>query len=492
MTLTHKQKRILRGVGYPLLALVVFSFTLQLSFPYERLKDRLVEVASERYDVQIASIEPTFLPGGVILENILLKTRPTRPDEEPTALLVERLRVDLGLLALLRSRADVDIEAHIGEGSIEGNLVLASNEIEAHFATDGLTLDGIPGLRAAVGLPMQGGLDAELDVILPEQRWDLAEGSFTLSCPECVIGDGKSKIKPRRRSARRRSLFAGEGLTVPALNLGDLHGKVVFRDGRGIIEELGAQSVDGDLALHGSIELGRRFSDARFAQACMKFRLSDGLKQREPEFGNVPSLMGAPPESDGYSNVRMTGKLSEMRWIAARTCEEDGSAESLRSGSRTRVTTRIDGERGRPTLPADDADEGGAQDGSGDGAGDLRARDRDRAAIPGEDGPAAAVPPLRAPTGAARLPDRRTNGESSGSEDVEDQGREQEREQRAEQLIEEREQLEEREGEGASEDEPEEGAEREDEVEMDEAEEGEAVEGEAVEGEAAEDEYYDE
>lgn len=472
MTLTQKQKRILRWAGYPLLALVVFSFTLQLSFPYERLKDRLVEVASERYDVQIASIEPTFLPGGVILENILLKTRPSAPDEEPTALLIDRLRVELGLLALLRGRADVDFEADIGEGSIEGELVLASNEIGAYVATKGLDLDGIPGLSEAVGLPMQGGLNAELDVVLPEQRWDLAEGSFTLSCPSCVIGDGKSKIKPRQSTSRRRSLFAGEGLTVPALNLGDLRGKIVFRDGRGLIEELGAQSVDGDLALHGAVELGRRFADTRFAQACMKFRLSDALKQREPEFGNVPSLMGAPPESDGYSNVRMTGKLSEMRWIAARTCEEDGSAESLRSASRARGTARPDGPRGRPTLPVDD--------GAGDAEGDVEMPDRDPAIPPGEEGSAATIPSPRGPMDTVRLPDRRTRaGEAPDREDLEDVTREQAREQRAMQRIEEREALEERE-------------EREGEPEEDDVEEDESEEDEAEEDDVVDDEYYDE
>lgn len=151
LNLTEKQKRILRWIGYPLLALLVFSFTLQLTFPYERVKDKIVEALSEKYDVQIASAEPTFLPGGMVLESILLKSRPTEPDEQPTIVLIDRLRVDVGLLALLIGRASIDLVADMGDGSIEGNVTVSRSDLAVEFSTEDLPLESIPGLRETLG-----------------------------------------------------------------------------------------------------------------------------------------------------------------------------------------------------------------------------------------------------------------------------------------------------------------------------------------------------
>jgi type II secretion system protein N len=355
MTLNERHRRILRWLGYPLLALIVFSFTLQLTFPYERVKDKLIELLSEQYDVQIVSASPTIVPGGMVLETILLKSRPSRAGDEPTAIAIDRLTVDVGLFALLLGRVNVDFVAEMGEGEIVGDITVSPSELAVEIGTEALQLESIPGLRDALGLPMKGGLDAQLDVTLPEQRWDLAEGSLTLSCPGCVVGDGKSKIKPKApTSPRRASFFAAEGLTVPALNLGDLEGKISIISGKGVIDEFGAKSVDGDLAIHGTIELGREFGESRFGQACMKFRLSDQLKQREAEFGNVPALMGAPLDAEGFSNVIMSGKLAGMRLIAATSCEQGGAAERLDLRALSQGGSLGGGaseNRGRPRLP---------------------------------------------------------------------------------------------------------------------------------------------
>ena len=352
MTLHERHRRILRWLGYPLLALVVFSFTLQLTFPYDRVKDKVIELLSEQYDVQIVSASPTIVPGGMVLDTILLKSRPSQAGEEPTMIAIDRLTVDVGLLALLLGRVNVDFVAEMGEGEIVGDITVSPSELAVEIGTEALELESIPGLRDALGLPMKGGLDAQLVVTLPEQRWDLAEGSVTLACPGCVVGDGKSKIKPKAPSnPRRTSFFAAEGLTVPALNLGALEGKISIIGGKGVIDRFSASSVDGDLAIHGTVEFGREFGESRFGQACMKFRLSDQLKQREAEFGNVPSLMGAPLDGDGYSNVIMSGKLAGMRWIAATSCGEGGVAERLDLRALSQGVGSAGEGRGRPRLP---------------------------------------------------------------------------------------------------------------------------------------------
>lgn len=366
LNLTERHKRVLRWLGYPLLALFVFSFTLQLTFPYERVKDKLVEALSQKYDVQIASAEPTFLPGGMVLESILLKSRPTEPDEEPTIVLIDRLRVDVGLLALVVGRASIDLVADMGDGSIEGNVSVSRSDLSVELSTEDLPLESIPGMREALGLPMVGGLDAEVELSLPEQRWDLAEGTLSLSCPGCVVGDGKTKMKAKARPGRRTSFFASEGLTVPALNVGDLRAEITIAEGRGTIDTFAAKSEDGDLAIHGSIEFAPQLAESKFTQACTKFRLSDALRQRDPAFGNVPNVMGAPIDAEGFSNLTMVGKLGEFRWLAAKNCEPDGSAERLDPRALGRPEVGSLSGRGRPRLPEGELGQG-ADEGTGQG-----------------------------------------------------------------------------------------------------------------------------
>ena len=52
-----RAKKVLKIAGYVVLALVTFVFALQLSFPYNRIKERLVDQLSEKYDVSIGDVE---------------------------------------------------------------------------------------------------------------------------------------------------------------------------------------------------------------------------------------------------------------------------------------------------------------------------------------------------------------------------------------------------------------------------------------------------
>ena len=96
----------LRYVGFVVLGLVTFVFALQLTFPYDRVKDKLVEALSDKYEVTIGGVERGFMPGRMYFNDVTLRTRPTKSDEIVTTFFIEKLEVDLGILALLRgSRA---------------------------------------------------------------------------------------------------------------------------------------------------------------------------------------------------------------------------------------------------------------------------------------------------------------------------------------------------------------------------------------------------
>src|SRR5690606_27098660 len=94
------------------------------TFPYERLRDRVIDELSAKYDVTIAEVGGTFLPGGVVFETVMLRSRPTGPEDKPFAILIDEVRLDVSFLALVLGRTDVDLMARMGGGTIEGNVTL--------------------------------------------------------------------------------------------------------------------------------------------------------------------------------------------------------------------------------------------------------------------------------------------------------------------------------------------------------------------------------
>src|SRR2546423_11670874 len=107
-----RSRQILRYTLIALLGLVTFVFAIQMSLPVERARDKIVESLSPSYDVTIGGVERGFIPGRVYFKSIQLRTRPSKPDEPVTSFYIEKLRVDVGLIAALRGNLSIDLDAH--------------------------------------------------------------------------------------------------------------------------------------------------------------------------------------------------------------------------------------------------------------------------------------------------------------------------------------------------------------------------------------------
>jgi type II secretion system protein N len=354
MRLSSRHKKILVWVGYPLLALVSFVFTLAYTFPYERLRDRITDALADKYDVTIASIDHSFLPGGIKFGTVMLKSRPTHPGEKPVILVLDKVDVRLGLFALITGHTSASVTASIGGGTIDGDISLSKSGAEASIETDGLPLGNLPGVGAAVGLPMSGGLDAEIELHLPGNKWKNAEGKIALSCKACTVGDGVTKMKMRPAAGRRPSraaAFASEGITVPRLDLGNARVEVDITRGVGTIKTFAASSKDGTLKIDGKIEFKDPFALTTFP-GCMTFSLSDDLRKREPDFSNVEFMLPArAKQADGSFAIPTKGKLTELRWDVKRQCSGASTAEPDTTPDRPVLTTPTGRTRPRVDTP---------------------------------------------------------------------------------------------------------------------------------------------
>ena len=361
MSLTAKQKTLLRWLGYPLLAVVVFVFAVFYTFPYERVGTLLEDLGRKnKWDLSIQSISPGLLPGRINLSGIEVKTIPTKPEETPMTFWVDEVSLKVGLISYVFGGLNVDVDAVIGDGVVEAEIKKNGSRIAIELETEALPLQTVPGLRYALGdLPTKGALDADFDLTLPSVEkngkefysWKEAEGQLTLSCFGCEVGDGKAKIKLRPRPGRR--LVYKEGITVPRLQVGEVNADITIVDGVGTINEFKARGIDGELDVDGEIRFEDPVGNTEFP-ACFRFKLSDALKGREEKFGSVETMLTQAKQANGTYAVPTKGKLSNFKFNTKAQCSEKGAGPAVKPPTTLKPSSPLGNDQGNDDFDTTD------------------------------------------------------------------------------------------------------------------------------------------
>jgi len=319
-SLGPRARKVLRFLGFAVLGVVAFVFAFQLTFPFDRVKDRAVEMLADKYEVSIGDVERGIMPGRLYAKAVALRTRPTKADEVATTFYIEQLQIDLGLFALLRGTIAVKLDAKIGPGHIKGSLALSSDGTAIAFTGNDLPSASLP-MREVVGLPMSGKLQFAFDLDLPNEKtkagkvapnWVKAEGGAELICPSgCTVGDGKSKLRPKLTNQRNQA-FAEGGIEFGKLNIDTLTAKLEFKTGKMEITKFETKSPDGELHVDFAMALNQDINQSQVT-GCLRFRGSDALLKREPKTHAAISTTGAPLGPDNLFHIKLDGPLREVR-----------------------------------------------------------------------------------------------------------------------------------------------------------------------------------
>lgn len=355
INLHPRVRKILRIVGLVLFGLITFVFALQLSFPYKRAKDKLIEAAADKYEITVGSVDRGIMPGRVYFKAVTIRTRPTKPDELVTTFYIEKLEIDLGLLPLIGGKISVDFDAKIGPGHLAGNVAVGKfgqGDISADVTGTDLPAANLP-IRAFLGLPMTGKLEASVDLTLPMEKsklgktsinWQHASGAFSLACPSgCTFGDGKTKLKPLLKNSRQQAMV-GEGIDFGKVDLDTLVAKASIKRGKLTLDRFDTTSKDGELHIDYAMTLEKEFGDSMVA-GCLRFKGSDDLLRREPKTHAAISTTGAELRADGLFHIRLTDRFKEMK----RLNQDCGPNAPGGASSGESINTGIGGER-RPNL----------------------------------------------------------------------------------------------------------------------------------------------
>ena len=315
-----RMRKVVRYGGFALVGLITFIFAFQLTFPFARVKDKVIDLLSDKNDVTIGDVERGILPGRLYFKAVSLRTRPTAPDDTPTTFYIEQLEVNLGLFALLRGTASVKLDAKIGPGHIKGTVALSRDGTNVDLTGSDLPSASLP-MREALGLPMSGKVRFDFNLDLPTDKsksgkvgpsWTKAEGNFELACPSgCMIGDGKSKLKPKLKN-RGQQAFAEGGIDIGKLNVDTLLANIEIKNGKLAITKFDVKSPDGELHVDFDLTLNQEVQSS-LVTGCLRFKGSDGLLKREPKTHAAISTTGAPLGPDNLFHIKLDGPLREMR-----------------------------------------------------------------------------------------------------------------------------------------------------------------------------------
>jgi type II secretion system protein N len=343
------------------LALVVFLFALQATFPYERVKDRAIEALSGSYDVTIGSVERGIIPGNVTFNDVSLRSRPSKPDEVAMVVNVKQIDVKMGLLALVGLNISTNLDLKIGNeklgyGHIKGNLTwpkFGKAGIDIALEGSDLPAKALP-LQAGLGLPMSGKVEFQIDLDLPVSKnkmgrtstdWTKAEGTLDLSCTGCTLGDGKAKLKPLLKN-RSNQVMVGEGIEIGEIAIGALEAHAVFtpavgdpeahsssyKPGKFELTKFELKSPDGELHVDYLMTMATTIDESIVA-GCLRFKPNETLlktEQGKKTYGAM-STTGAELRSDGLFHIKLSDRFKDMKRLNAE-CGKNAPASKIGNG----------------------------------------------------------------------------------------------------------------------------------------------------------------
>jgi type II secretion system protein N len=310
--MSPRLRKILIGVGYGsayFFLLVVFFY---LTFPYDRLKDRLVrdfnarQTGPDEMRLEIDEIDSYWL-SGIEAEGVRLLSKDEAAggkSKKTKVTGIEHVHARLSILALLIGRRSVSFGADAFGGTVAGTISDSDAERDVDVEIDALDLGQTPLLAGILGIPLSGALSGNIELVSPEGRLSKAEGKIDLKVTGVAVGDGKAKI---------RDLIA-----LPKLDAGELVLLAEVKAGQVKVTQLSANGPDLELSADGNIRLRDQPAQS-YLNLTAEFKFTDRYTNKNDMTKALFGKSGAfdldpknrrAKRADGFYAWRVSGALS--------------------------------------------------------------------------------------------------------------------------------------------------------------------------------------
>lgn len=281
------KKNLLWGVACPLFTIFSIVFGIYWTFPYDHLRDFIVQEAERGGGLQleITSLEPSWLTG-VHAEGVSVAMIDEDDEGPASEVVIREADARVSLLSLMGGTTDVSFDLEMdGGGTIEGNFAESEEQthIDAHI--ERVDLRRVGPLRSAIGLPLFGRLGGDIDLNIGAEAVN-TEGTVNLEVQNAALADGQTPLEIPG---------LGTGLTLERLNLGTLQFEMETERGNGSIETMHADGEHAELWGSGSIRLARPLSRSSID---MLFRINfeDAYKTSTPRMEGLFALLEMNPQ----------------------------------------------------------------------------------------------------------------------------------------------------------------------------------------------------
>ena len=316
----ERLKRIAPKVGYPLFYLFCLVVFLSWTFPYEKLKERIVTTfnAQQRTsaaptELQIDELDSSWLTG-VKAKGVRLISPSADPTKAPIEIKIDEARARISLLGLLVGNRDVSFRIDAFDGTIKGSFDDSGKERNVDVTFDGVDMSKIDAIAANVGFPLEGKLFGNLKLQLPEGKASKANGTVALEIRDMVAGNSKELMVKTPLGP----------FTLPPLKVGTFAVNGDAKEGILKITKVGASGSDVDVTGDGRVQLREVATDAHL-EVNLKFKLNDGYRTKNdktkmlfgaPGVKDKPMLemdprMAKAKSADGFYALRIGGTLAK-------------------------------------------------------------------------------------------------------------------------------------------------------------------------------------
>jgi type II secretion system protein N len=328
LTVGPRLRKVLMVLGFVVVGLISLLFFLQLTFPYERVKARLVDAMASKYEVTVKSVGRGIMPGKMIMEGVSLKTRVTKPDEIASTIFIPHLEIDIGLLGLIRGVAKIEVDAELGGKHLVATVSFSKQNFSLQLEGEKIPAGSLPTREYAV-MPMGGLLDIHADINAPLDNnrvdWSKLEGKISLACPSnCTVGDG-SYVKFPTINQRNEAMM-GKGVEFGPINVDSFLAEVDMGKGVAKISKWDFKSKDGTAKLDIEIKLDKVFGNS-VVEGCVRYNANDELRKRVPNTHTQIMVIGGMKGPDGLFQVHLTDRIGRMRKLS-QVCPESGTIET--------------------------------------------------------------------------------------------------------------------------------------------------------------------
>ena len=288
---------MLRYLGYAAWFLGSLVLGLYLTFPWDVVKDRVLDQANQATGLFITaeSLEPSWITG-IEAKKVKIVFSSDGLGDPPPPLELDGLEARIKLLEVITGGIGVTLSAPIALGSLDVDVSVTDEIIDLDLQLQNAQLDLLGSVTSMLGLPLSGKITLDTKLKLGKKDPKLTTGRIALATEDLkILKGGKVGLFP-----------------MPPLELGNLELEVPVKQGKANFDDVRLAGADLEVTIKGNLS-------PAFPASRSSMNLSLGLKPTQKLLSSDPLLkpilnnFKRYQDSGGFYGVSIVGNVRRPR-----------------------------------------------------------------------------------------------------------------------------------------------------------------------------------